>query len=264
MHAALTCIISANLFCTSQISATADERFPFPGQPGFSEALTSITVRQSEAKAALDICSRKYIARFVRSNSNVLVIIDEACSACPKERTNYNNAEARFFVFLNATNPSYHGEQERFIAKLRSSKTCEIDPGYATSMIKFKQEQEKDARAPALQLAMKMKLIPASECNDKYSSFFALTTNESPENIAKTAFSKCTDLFEDAAESRIDPSYTDGFRTSSIAAFVDEMRKGALERTIMTVVESRARRRLAPANPPEAKTFGKEESGAGI
>jgi hypothetical protein len=157
-------------------------------------------------------------------------------------------------------------ENRMHIYKLRSSKICSIGGpvDYAASVIKMKKEREIEDRKPALQEAMKSKLVPTLGCSEKYSLMFALATSETPENIANTAFNKCSQLFEDAAEASIDPSYSVYWHGEYKRAMVDEMRKGALDRTIGIVVEARARQRLAPARPPDEEIVKPEIPESGI
>ena len=249
------------IICITQYRASADEQFPHFGQSGFNETLSAVVEHQTSTKTALEMCINKYIHRNVKSQSDAMKLMTSGCLACPKERGEYNAASATWWEFMDATNSNYHGENDKLINNTRSSRTCgALGLDYAVSMIKNKQHEEMEARSPALVEAMKSKLLLALECNDKYVVLFSLETTETPENIAKTAFGKCDGLFEEAAEARNDPSYPVDMRDQSKAELVKEMRRIALERAITTVVEARARQRLAPSNPANEQKPGRDKS----
>jgi hypothetical protein len=169
-----------------------------------------------------------------------------------------SDANNDFFRFNDGWNPAYTGDNNRDRLPFQPS-VCAEGLIYSLSAIKEKQKKEEADLEPILQDRMKMKLRAAIDCDEKYSKLFALSTSESPENIATAAFAKCEPLFADAAEVRINPIYKDGARAERVSDILEAFRDEALKRTIAIVIESRARQKLAP--PDATGGVSKPEKG---
>jgi hypothetical protein len=269
-----TYLITALICCTAtqslaqnpfEIVEGLDNRNGPIRQLADSQSLASIEAKRELTREAVVSCVEKYIDTHVKASDEVKYLWPAAHNHCRIECTVSNSAEADKEEYDNRrdqfyyNDPAYRQRKDKSVADTRHGKACSGDRplsatlDYAAAAIKKKKDEEIDARRPALMEAMKAKLLPALDCNAKYSSLFALTTTESPENIAITAFSKCEQLFEDSAEASIDPSYGPYWHGEYKSYRIEILRETALKETTRIVVEERARQRLAPPSPPNAE-----------
>jgi hypothetical protein len=201
-----TYLITALICCTATQSVAESD----------SQSLASIEARRQSARTAVVACIERHIDAHVKSSDEAKYLWSAARGSCAAECKKSNGAEVDLREYNNRhdqlyySNSDYRRASDKMVALALEG--CAGDPitttlEYADSALKKKREQEIEAREPVLLEAMKAKLIPALDCNAKYSTLFALATTETPENIATAAFNKCSQLFEDAAAARIDPSY---------------------------------------------------------
>jgi hypothetical protein len=235
--------------------------YPKPGDPQFTPMLNSITDRIATAKSALNACVHSFIDKNAKAESDRDTLAHNSCLACVRQDRAFSDAENEFFRFQNGWNPSFTGDNTKDTVPFKPG-ICAEGLIYASTVITDLKAKEQAAQEPILQSAMKSKLVPALECNEKYSKLFALTTSETPENIAVSAFAKCEPLFNEAAEARVNPIYQSGARTERITELIEMFRQASQKRTIGIVVESRAIQKLEPvapnsnSQPPERKDTG--------
>jgi hypothetical protein len=248
----------ATLICSIATQSAAQS--PFERFDG-SKSMASIETEKELASKAVASCMRKYIDAQAKSSDKAINLWSAAEAHCPRECRQSNAAEADWWQYMIQQNPNYYGNTDyrrarnKLVADTRYGKSCSgsvsLTLDYAAAAKKKKKDEEIAAREPALLEAMKAKLLPALACNAKYSTLFAITTTETPENIATTSFSTCLQLFEDSAEVSIDPSYGPYWHGEFKTCRMETLRKTALQETTRIVVEERAKQHLAPTKPPD-------------
>jgi hypothetical protein len=231
----------------SEVTLAGNEaNYPKPGDPRFGPMLRSIKDRITKSEFELERCVHRFVDKKVTSESDSQILARQACFACERSDRDLNDAQNDLIRFTNGWNPSYQGDNTKDKFPFKAG-LCAKGAIYAYSAIEHKNEEKKKSLEPILEAAAKLKLKPAMECNQKYSVLFALTTVESPENIAKAGFANCQSLFDEAAEARINPVYTGNRRAEMVKGMMTTFRDHALEQTITVTVESRARKQIGPS-----------------
>lgn len=245
MRRALMVSIALSSICVVSEGALAanDANYRAPRDSRSGPTLKSVTDGIAKANLELEQCVQKFIDRKVTPDSDSQSLGRQACIACDSANHALSDAENEFHRFINSKNPYYHGDNTLDAVPFESG-VCAKGLIYAYSAIERKKEEKKKALEPTLETAMKAKLQPAFECNRKYATLFALTTKETPENIAKAGFAKCQSLFEEAADARINPIYSGGGRADMLKDLMAMFRDRALEQTTTITVESRAQQNI--------------------
>jgi hypothetical protein len=213
---------------------------PKPGDPRYSATLNFLSRQKSETRDAGESCLRHYLSGKATPNSEVKKLSAEACRQCKLEMI----GEAK------AAN-----ELDRLLSvqfEYNSKTYCGMAELYGSQAIEFKKREADLALEPIRGANFKTKLVPAIECQRKYTLGLALSTAESPENISSAAFNKCIGLFQDAVEALVRPSFLfgEGRLKELIAERVAQLQKEALPKSIEIVVEARSRHKIAPPGPP--------------
>jgi hypothetical protein len=213
---------------------------PMPGDPTYSDTLNFLSRQQSETRGAADSCLRRYVNRKATPSSELKKLAADACTACKSE------------LFGEAKAANELDRLLRIQFEYTPEKYCGMAALFASQAIEFKKGEADRALEPIRHTNFQTKIVPALECQRKYTLVFALSTAESPENISSTAFNKCIGLFQDAVEALVRPSFLfgEGRLKELIVEHLDQLQKETLSKDIEIVVEVRSRQKIERSSPP--------------